>query len=48
MIYQIGKEIDAYFTILKGEDEMTALNNGVLREIRGEEKAKIYEDEVRI
>ncbi len=29
-----------------GEDEMSALNKGVLRVIRNEEKAKIYEDEV--
>lgn len=82
MIYQIGKEIGAAATVLKGEvddiiltgglaysnyivekvkemvsfigpivvypgeDEMGALNKGVLRVIKGEEKAKIYEDEV--
>ena len=32
--------------VYPGEDEMSALNKGVLRVIRGEEKAKIYEDEV--
>ena len=82
MIYQIGKEIGAAATVLKGkvdniiltgglaysnylvkslkemvsfisdtvvypgEDEMSALNQGVLRVIKGEEKPKIYEDEV--
>lgn len=82
MIYQIGKEIGAAATVLKGEvddiiltgglaysnyivekvkemvsfigpivvypgeDEMGALNKGVLRVIKGEEKAKIYEDEL--
>lgn len=82
MIYQIGKEIGAAATVLKGEvddiiltgglaysnyivekvkemvsfigpivvypgeDEMGALNKGVLRVIKGEGKAKIYEDEV--
>mgnify|MGYP001004178478 CR=1 FL=1 len=82
MIYQIGKEIGAYATVLDGnvdniiltgglaysdylvngiskmvefiseiivypgEDEMSALNKGVLRIIRNEEKVKIYEDEV--
>ncbi|NLV77262.1 MAG: butyrate kinase [Tissierellia bacterium] len=84
MIYQIGKEIAAYSTVLKGkvdniiltgglafsnylvdnvkqmvefiaevvvypgEDEMAALKDGVLRVIRGEEKVRIYEDEVMI
>lgn len=82
MIYQIGKEIGAYATVLEGkvdniiltgglaysdylvheikemvgfiseiivypgEDEMSALNKGVLRVIEDEEKPKIYEDEV--
>lgn len=82
MIYQIGKEIGAAATVLKGkvdsiiltgglaysnylvkslkgmvsfisdtvvypgEDEMSALNQGVLRVINEEEKPKIYEDEV--
>lgn len=82
MIYQIGKEIGSYATVLNGdvnniiltgglayshylvdgikkmvgfiseiivypgEDEMSALNKGVLRVLRNEEKAKIYEDEV--
>lgn len=32
--------------VYPGEDEMGALNKGVLRVIKGEEKAKIYEDEV--
>jgi butyrate kinase len=84
MIYQIGKEIGAYATVLEGqvdniiltgglafskylveevksmvefiaevivypgEDEMAALNKGVLRVIHNEEEAKIYEDEVMI
>lgn len=34
--------------VYPGENEMDALNKGGLRVIRGEEKAKIYEDEVRI
>lgn len=82
MIYQIGKEIGAYATVLNGdvdniiltgglaysnylveslekmvgfiseivvypgENEMLALNQGVLRVIEGKEKVKIYEDEV--
>ena len=82
MAYQIGKEIGAMATVLKGnvdniiltgglayssylvniisemvefiaevvvypgEDEMDALNRGVLRVLSGEEKAKIYEHEV--
>jgi butyrate kinase len=82
MIYQIGKEIGAVATVLKGkvdniiltgglayseylvkgvkdmvefisevivypgEDEMDALNKGVLRVFNGEEKPKIYEEEV--
>ncbi|NMB08405.1 MAG: butyrate kinase [Tissierellia bacterium] len=82
MIYQIGKEIGSYATVLDGnvdniiltgglaysnylvkkieemvgfiseiivypgEDEMSALNKGVLRIIRNEERPKIYEDEV--
>lgn len=82
MAYQIGKEIGAMASVLKGrvdniiltgglaysnklasiisemvgfiaevvvypgEDEMDALNRGVLRVINGEEKEKIYEDEV--
>lgn len=33
--------------IFPGEDEMSALNNGVLRIIQGEETPKIYEDEVK-
>ena len=32
--------------VYPGEDEMSALNKGVLRVIKGEEKAKIYEEEV--
>ncbi|MDR7857704.1 butyrate kinase [Tissierella sp.] len=32
--------------VYPGEDEMDALNKGALRVIKGEEKAKIYEDEV--
>ena len=82
MAYQIGKEIGAMATVLKGdvdniiltgglaysnmlvqeiremvdfiaevvvypgEDEMEALNKGVLRVLNGVEKEKIYEDEV--
>lgn len=82
MAYQIGKEIGAMATVLKGdvdniiltgglayseflvrriinmtsfiaevvvypgEDEMEALNEGVLRVLEGIEKEKIYEDEV--
>lgn len=34
--------------VYPGEDEMAALNQGGLRVIRGEEKARIYEDEVDI
>ena len=34
-------------TVFPGEDEMSALNNGVLRVIKGEETAKKYEDEVK-
>ena len=33
--------------VFPGEDEMSALNNGVLRIIYGEEVPKIYEDEVK-
>lgn len=33
--------------VFPGEDEMSALNNGVLRIIQGEETPKIYEDEVK-
>jgi butyrate kinase len=33
--------------IFPGEDEMSALNNGVLRIIQGEERPKIYEEEVK-
>jgi len=33
-------------TVYSGEDEMDALNRGVLRVLEGEEKAKIYEEEV--
>lgn len=83
MVHQIGKEIGAQATVLKGkvdniiltgglsyskylvdgvkemvgfiadvivypgEDEMDALNQGVLRIIKGKEKAKIYEEEVK-
>jgi butyrate kinase len=32
--------------VYPGEDEMDALNKGALRAINGDEKAKIYEDEV--
>ena len=32
--------------VYPGEDEMDALNKGVLRVINNEEKPKIYEDEV--
>lgn len=34
--------------VYPGEDEMDALNKGALRVIRGQEKSKIYEDEVNI
>lgn len=34
--------------IQPGEDEMLALNEGVQRVLKGEEKAKIYEEEVKI
>ena len=34
--------------IKAGEDEMEALNLGVLRVLNGEEQAKIYENEVKI
>lgn len=34
--------------VYPGEDEMDALNKGALRVIKGQEKAKIYEDEVNI
>ncbi|MGB4705152.1 MAG: butyrate kinase, partial [Candidatus Saccharicenans sp.] len=33
--------------IYPGEDEMRALLEGALRVLRGEEKAKIYENEIR-
>ncbi len=36
----------AEVVVFPGEDEMLALNNGVLRVLQGEESAKIYEDEV--
>lgn len=36
----------ADIVVYPGEDEMDALNKGVLRIINGEEKGKIYEDEV--
>lgn len=36
----------APITVYPGEDEMDALNRGVLRVLEGEEKVKIYEEEV--
>ncbi len=36
----------AEVVVFPGEDEMSALNSGVLRVLRGEQLAKIYEDEV--
>jgi butyrate kinase len=38
----------AEIIVYPGEDEMDALNKGALRVIKGQEKAKIYEDEVNI
>lgn len=38
----------AEVVVYPGEDEMDALNKGALRVISGQEKAKIYEDEVNI
>lgn len=38
----------AEIVVYPGEDEMDALNKGALRVIRGQEKSKIYEDEVNI
>lgn len=38
----------AEVVVYPGEDEMDALNKGALRVINGQEKAKIYEDEVTI
>lgn len=38
----------AEVVVYPGEDEMDALNKGALRVIKGQEKAKIYEDEVNI
>ncbi|MGB9893725.1 MAG: butyrate kinase, partial [Candidatus Saccharicenans sp.] len=40
-------EFIAPFYIYPGEDEMRALLEGALRVLRGEEKAKIYESEIR-
>ena len=36
----------APITVYPGEDEMDALNRGALRVLEGEEKVKIYEEEV--
>ncbi|KGG80102.1 butyrate kinase [Caloranaerobacter azorensis H53214] len=41
-------EFIAPVIVYPGEDEMEALNGGVLRVLSGKEKEKIYEDEVRI
>lgn len=38
----------AEIIVYPGEDEMDALNKGALRVIKGQEKVKIYEDEVNI
>lgn len=45
------KEMSSFIAevvVYPGEDEMDALNKGALRVINGQEKAKIYEDEVTI
>lgn len=49
--YLVEKIIDmvsfiGQVVVYPGEDEMSALNNGVLRVLLGEEEAKVYEDEV--
>ncbi|WP_026476485.1 butyrate kinase [Alkaliphilus transvaalensis] len=51
LIVNMIKEMTGFIApviVYPGEDEMKALNEGALRVINGEEKAKIYENEVAI